>query len=290
MSAEHQWEHAGLEDDGPGEPEGDDYVQVGGDANYERRRPTVLTAQSKIADMKKRLKELGKPQYGTKEVVWARLQQAEREHQRTMAEHQERQQQLREGVSQMVEMPKPDEPSPEARATHMLTHLPSASWCEFCCRGKAIDLAHKRVPIEQRGQDPRLELDYSFIKTDGTPAESEESRQVILSMWDEGTNLGQAMSFPSKTYDLNYITKWLAEFVAQLGYVKVILRTDGEPAIKQIAKQLADTLRADKLEGAKGIRAVLQEAPRIPKVQLSVHGWCRVLPEAPEGRHPDNEV
>ena len=61
---------------------------------------------------------------------------------------------------------------------------------------------------------------------------------------------------------MNYICRWIGEFITSLGHVKVTVRTDGEPAILNIARRLADALRNDAMVGIKGIRAFLETAPR----------------------------
>ncbi|CAE7201682.1 RE1 [Symbiodinium sp. CCMP2592] len=111
-------------------------------------------------------------------------------------------------------------------------------------------------------QRPRVEIDYSFLKTDGTRATEGEAAEVILSAWDESTGMATAASLPAKNHDLGYVCRWLGEFIANLGHVKVTIRTDGEPAILNIARRLADTLRSDTMVGAKGIRATLETAFR----------------------------
>ena len=78
-------------------------------------------------------------------------------------------------------------------------------------------------------------MDYSFVKVDGTAAEMAESSEVILSAWDEATGMATAACLPSKNYDVDYVSRWLGEFVVSLGHTKVVVRTDGEPAVLAIA-------------------------------------------------------
>ena len=47
------------------------------------------------------------------------------------------------------EVPKPPMPTAEEVARHNLTHLPSATWCEHCVRGKGKEAAHFRRPEKE---------------------------------------------------------------------------------------------------------------------------------------------
>ncbi|CAE7029215.1 GIP [Symbiodinium sp. CCMP2592] len=202
-------------------------------------------------------KELGQVKYGTKAELWKRLEKAEATHLREQKKLQDRQRRLREGVAEPAKAPAgPQEPSAEERAQHELTHLPPEPWCEHCIKGRALDVAHRLTPLELRAQRPRVEIDYSFLKTDGTRAPEDEAAEVILSAWDESTGMATA----AKTYDVNHICRWLGEFIANLGHVTI--RADGEPAILNIARRLADALRNDNMVGVRGIRATLETAPR----------------------------
>ncbi|CAE7848057.1 RE1 [Symbiodinium necroappetens] len=256
-----EWEQAGQEHGDEAAEE--DVIQIGGDVNFERRGKSKLTPFDKVEKLKARLKELGKPRYGTKAELWSRLEKAEKEHMKTQRQHQERQRKLREGVAEPVEAPPgPQEPTPEQRAQHELTHLPPEPWCEHCIKGRAIDTAHRQVPLELKATNPRVEVDYSFIKVDGTAAEMDESTEVILSAWDEATGMATAACLPSKNYDPDYVSRWLAEFVASLGHTRVVIRTDGEPAVQAISKRLLDTFRKDLVVGVRGVKATAETAPR----------------------------
>ena len=120
-----EWEQAGQEHGDEAAEE--DVIQIGGDVNFGRRGKSKLTPFDKVEKLKARLKELGKPRYGTKAELWSRLEKAEKEHMKTQRQHQERQRKLREGVAEPVEAPPgPQEPTPEQRAQHELAQAPSS--------------------------------------------------------------------------------------------------------------------------------------------------------------------
>ena len=262
------WEEAGREH-APEDAEEEDVIQIGGDVNFERRGRSKLTPFSKVEAMRKRLGELGQPRYGSKAELWKRLEKAERLHQQTMKKHQERQRRLREGQGEPPAVPAgPKDPTPEEKAQHELTHLPPADWCEHCIKGRAVDTAHRHVPVELKASNPRVEVDYSLVKVDGTAANQDDSTEVILSAWDEATGMGTAACLPSKSYDTDYVSRWLGEFVASLGHTKVVVRTDGEPAAQAIAKRLLDTFRKDLVVGVRGVKATMETAPRYSSQSL----------------------
>jgi len=39
----------------------------------------------------------------------------------------------------------PIEPSEKEVAEHALTHLPFRNWCRFCCRGRGVEMAHRKT-------------------------------------------------------------------------------------------------------------------------------------------------
>ena len=257
------WEMARQEPAGEAEEAEEDVIQIGGDINFERRGRSKLTPFDKVEKLKARLKELGQPRYGNKAQLWHRLEKAEKERQRTLRKHQERQKRLREGTAEKATAPPgPQDPTPEQRAQHELTHLPPEPWCEHCVKGRAIDTAHRLVPLELRATNRKMEVDYSFVKVDGTAAQMAESSEVILSAWDEATGMATAACLPSKNYDVDYVSRWLGEFVVSLGHTKVVVRTDGKPAVLAVAKRLLDTFRRDLVVGVQEVRATMETAPR----------------------------
>merc|ERR1712015_171420 len=95
---------------------------------------TVLWPGSRVDLPRARLKQLGEPIYGTKEVLWTRLSKAE-------SALKARQDALREAAARHEAMaagapgveprvvPGPAAPSHHEGEKHMVTHTPPAPWC-----------------------------------------------------------------------------------------------------------------------------------------------------------------
>ena len=226
------WEQMGLEhaEEEPGHPLGD---IRGGDV--ERSRMS-LTPFDRVEDMRARLRELGWPVHGVKQDVFRRLQAAEKEESKRLQKEREARDDIAARHDDLVrgahEVPKPPMPTAEEVARHNLTHLPSATWCEHCVRGKGKEAAHFRRPEKERAV---VQMDFSYLKADGSEA-VEDPAEVVLTVVDCQTGLCHAMSLPAKNFEKNYVVKTIKEFVAQLGHSSLAIRTDGEPMIVQLAE------------------------------------------------------
>lgn len=124
--------------------------------------PGHLTADSKVGDLKARLKQLSAPIWGTKAQLWERLQEREAEveyHRSVEAQKHRREEDLNkdpEGARQPMVLAGPEAPSVAERELHELTHLPYAPWCESCVRGRGRDLPHRKVEPPERRLMPML--------------------------------------------------------------------------------------------------------------------------------------
>eukprot|EP00435_Cladocopium_sp_Y103_P022251 s2139_g5.t1 len=73
-----------------------------------------------------------------------------------------------EEVSEETRKPKakkiPDHVSKEEFSTHMLTHLPARTWCDFCMKGRVREDGHfKRSEGVNPSEVPRVSMDYCFL-------------------------------------------------------------------------------------------------------------------------------
>ena len=85
--------------------------------------------------MKTRLKELGAPTYGTKEILWTRIVQFTRyaRAEKALKEQLARDAAARaEGTATEVPriIPAPVAPSDAERKAHEVTHVPAKPWCD----------------------------------------------------------------------------------------------------------------------------------------------------------------
>ena len=133
-----------------------------------------------------------------------------------------------------IEVRRVEEPSAEARRVHALTHIPYAAWCIFCVMGRAQDDPHVRQPGRLEALLVLIAMDYGFIDGDGA-----EERECLpfLSIMDTGSGSIGAIAVRRKGLD-EYSVKAVMSFLEELGYLKIEIQTDGEPAILALAKNI----------------------------------------------------
>ena len=85
-----------------------------------------------------------------------------------------------EGV-RPVKMREPGQPTKKEREEHAPTHVPFRDWCEDCVLGKALERGHSRVPYDWKVVRPVIEIDYSFLKADGSEGTVEDAFSTIIS-------------------------------------------------------------------------------------------------------------
>ena len=205
-----------------------------------------LSRGASIVQLRKRLKDLGRPIYGLKNQMWQRLKEAEVKE----AQGQELQRLLENRRRVVVEskmpyapiaLPAPQAPTADEVEKHRLCghHLPK-KWCEGCVRGRGQDDPHYRMDQSLvDDKPPCLELDYNFINVHGGDANNKESFGTLVALYDIATGLGIALSVPHKTNEMEYVVATVVAFIDSLGHFVVRIRTDGEPSIQAVATRLA---------------------------------------------------
>ena len=262
---EEDWENVGQEEAEDEIPE-----REIDDRHIESRMR--LTKDSTVEEMRKRLKHLGYIVRGTKNEVWARLKRAEKEEFRRVeierAKAAEIAMRNQEAIQSGSEVKSPEEPTEDERAKHNLTHLPTASWCIHCTKGKGRDAPHAKTD----GERSVVQIDYSYVKADGTFEETtEDPAVVVLTAADRGTGMFTAISLPVKNFEKDYVVKSFKSFVSQLGHIRMTIRSDGEPAILNINHELRDELNKMRGKNASSV-AHSEQAPRYSPQSMGVVG------------------
>ena len=151
---------------------------------------------------------------------------------------------------------KPVRPSVKEVEEHNLTHMPFRNWCIFCVKGKAKDDPHKRKIKQDEEQDiPIVSIDYMFMESRearlrrkelnrrrGGNENEEDKGMPILVLKDSRTKVALSRVVPHKGRD-QYAIERLQQDIANLGYKKLILKSDNEIAIialKQAVKRERD--------------------------------------------------
>ena len=146
----------------------------------------ALNPNSRVADMKARLKQLGGRIWGDKARLWERLQEYEARTRASAAIEKElcaREEALNRDPAlgrQPVELKVLVPPSEVEKALHELTHLPYAPWCEACVRGRGKDLPHYGLTIGEEAAlrsarlRPMIYMDWFDIASSDDAGKREE--------------------------------------------------------------------------------------------------------------------
>eukprot|EP00971_Amphidinium_carterae_P329296 6461634-Amphidinium_carterae.1 len=136
----------------------------------------------------------------------------------------------------------PQEPSAAERDQHACSgHYPFRSWCRHCVAGRG---RHDGHPKRAGGTDiPVLGIDYCYLEGKAV-SDVVEPPAPILVMRDSHSKATMAEVLPQKGTGHKYCGTALVNMVLRLGYTKVIIRSDCEPAIMDLRNQVASSLRA----------------------------------------------
>ena len=120
----------------------------------------------------------------------------------------------------------PGMPTAKEIAEHEITHLPHRSWCAACVAGRSRDRPCKRLNHRDTCQVPTIVFDYGFM---GGKNEAEIASIPVVR--DVDTKMLFAHVVPRKGLASDHGVQQLLKDIERLGYRKVCLKCDGEPAL-----------------------------------------------------------
>ena len=132
----------------------------------------------------------------------------------------------------------PVRPSARAVELHNYTHLPYRSWCSVCRATKCREDAHARRKPDSDEEMidgnalPIISLDYQELNE-----ESEQPQKVIVGK-DEKTKSVFCHRVIAKGLTDEWAVKKIIQDIQDLGRNQIILKTDGEPAIKAVQARI----------------------------------------------------
>ncbi len=148
---------------------------------------------------------------------------------------------------------KPCMPTEEEVEKHNATHIPFRSWCPYCVAGKAKCNPHFKKDGDRPSSVNVVSLDYAFIGDKSVVEQEEEEKDeeeegeveedesggeksnlTVLAMRDRKHGYVCASVVPRKgdhPYTVHRVGYDLSNI---LGYKRVILKSDQEPAIKKL--------------------------------------------------------
>ena len=158
----------------------------------------------------------------------------------------------------------PSDPTPEERERHNKTHVPHRSWCTTCVKARGREDKHyTAVSAERESGLAEIALDYAQIE-DTVPlpdadeerdeediaAEQEASapaaklkknvhKKRLLVGRDRWTKAVCSFLVQCKGTGDSTIVNKVVQWINALGYRKVVVKTDGEPALVEVQEAVA---------------------------------------------------
>ena len=155
-------------------------------------------------------------------------------------------------------LPSPYMPTQSERDDHEVSHAPYRSWCEHCVFGRGVEMAHRSGDDHSERGVALIGFDYMFLTSGDlyTRHEWNESEEKVvdpklvlkvLVVRDMKSKSVFAHAVRCKGSDEDgYAVQCLVDDIKWLGYSRVILKSDNEPAI---LKSLTDALKSLRVEG-----------------------------------------
>ena len=137
----------------------------------------------------------------------------------------------------------PADPTPEERSRHDATHLPYRPWCPVCVEARAAEDPHYERTAEERSEgNPQICADYCEIGEDENDTTDKQTCLVTRDKWRK-TML--AVIADVKDDGDEKSAKGLRQFISSTGCKRVKLKTDGEPALVEVARKVKEISEVD---------------------------------------------
>ena len=200
-------------------------------------RRVELEETSSVGEMKIKLKSLNAPIWGRKEQLWERIKvyqaraaQAEYVRSQMEAREKEKTEQPERAPLLLKDVQTPDAATV---ASHNLTHLPFAAWCDLCQSAKGRDMPHQGVAVVPFGKGmPIVHFDWAEFTTNGDGKDiglDEGITQTTLIGVDAETGYPTAISMPKNDYVFG--VKKVIAFLTETRHEAVRIRIDDEPVL-----------------------------------------------------------
>ena len=133
-------------------------------------------------------------------------------------------------------------PTEKEREEHDRYHVPFRSWCEICVQAKKKNTPH--FAVKDKRTYPVISFDYTFYS----------NKSAVIVMKD--TNFGGvwALVVVRKGNGGEYAAIRIADIISKLGYPRVVLKCDQEPAIVDVSKEVRKELWAEMKEIANKVK------------------------------------
>ena len=179
----------------------------------------------------------------------------------------------------------PTRPTRKEFEEHVVSHFPFWSWCEACVRGKAKANPHRKIDHTDE-TTPVVTVDYCFMnsRTDDVVLD-EKTHAPILVVRDRWTKHLFAHVLPYKGVTKGpYGSKVLLNDIKKLGYSKLIIRHDPEPALTSVVEAVKNGFEGT-LIIEKSPKGVKESKGEIERAVQTLEGQARTLRAAIESNY-----
>ena len=141
-----------------------------------------------------------------------------------------------------------NKPTQKEREEHEATHVPFRRWCTQCMKGRGR--THHRI-TKQKNEDqsrrPTIAIDYHFMKMKSVVVAQTMSEEAVVCTAMEEDRHQNIMSSVAlkKGVEEPWTIEKVANFVDELGYREITLKSDTEPAIIAFRNRVAEMCKAE---------------------------------------------
>jgi hypothetical protein len=152
-------------------------------------------------------------------------------------------------------------PSADEYDKHCATHLPYRNWCPICVQAKKKNPPHRHNGKEDMHKHiPVISMDYMFMNEKG-----DDDNNPILVVHD-GMSEGVWAILAKKKGESAYVQRRIVELIKRLGYSKIVIKSDQEPAICEVERKAREQLMREVEECSHelekcGFQLVVQHSP-----------------------------
>ena len=140
----------------------------------------------------------------------------------------------------------PDDPTPQEIEDHAAAgHSPYRAWCRACVAGAGRRERHIRQNDTEHKAAPTLSVDYAFMGGKTATREGAAGDMPIMVTKCEADRWVTADVVPAKGATNRYGAQILAEIIVHTGVPKLILKSDGGPAINEMNREAVKRAREE---------------------------------------------
>jgi len=184
----------------------------------------------------------------------------------------------------------PKEPTRAERERHEALHLPYREWCRHCVRGRGRNRPHRAEGGRDKDENQvsRVSMDYFFMSQE----EEQASKNPLMVMIDEKTQNRYMRAVGQKGLgagnEMDWIIKDMHEELKSWGHPgggdnELILKSDGEPAIRAVREKLA-TYHGGKITPEQPPTGESQSNGKVEEAGKTVRSMAKVFKDMIEER------